>query len=94
MLKTTIERDPGIAALKLEGKLAGPWAHELEPSWRAVRTLGTSWWWWPLRSQLRRSQREEAPRFDAREGSPIQDFRMHGDRHCGRNSPRAQPIEI
>ena len=43
MLKTTIERDPGIAALKLEGKLAGPWAHELEPSWRAVRTLGTSW---------------------------------------------------
>jgi anti-anti-sigma regulatory factor len=36
MLKITIRKTPGATALKLEGKLAGPWVRELEQVWRAA----------------------------------------------------------
>ena len=34
MLRITIQKDSGPAALKLEGKLAGPWMEELKNVWR------------------------------------------------------------
>jgi anti-anti-sigma regulatory factor len=36
MLKITMEKNPRITTLRLEGKLSGPWVDELERSWRAV----------------------------------------------------------
>jgi hypothetical protein len=34
VLKISIEQDPPVATLKIEGKLVGPWAMELEKTWR------------------------------------------------------------
>ena len=36
MLRITIEKKQDKAALKLEGKLAGPWVDELERAWSSV----------------------------------------------------------
>lgn len=36
MLKITVEKSRGVANLKLEGRLAGPWVHELELTWEAA----------------------------------------------------------
>ena len=37
MLKITIHNSANAATLNLEGRLAGPWVHELERSWRGVK---------------------------------------------------------
>ena len=37
MLKITIAGDQDLATLKLEGKLVGPWVHELERCWHTIR---------------------------------------------------------
>ena len=34
MLKITIHPEAGVARLKLEGRLAGPWVEELDRCWR------------------------------------------------------------
>jgi len=36
MLRITIEKKPEQAAIKVEGKLAGPWVDELERAWSRV----------------------------------------------------------
>jgi len=36
MLRITIEKKQEKAAMKLEGKLAGPWVDELERAWSSV----------------------------------------------------------
>jgi ABC-type transporter Mla MlaB component len=36
MLKITIHPEAGVARLKLEGRLAGPWVEELDRCWREV----------------------------------------------------------
>ena len=37
MLKISIQDEPNLVTMKLEGSLAGTWVIELEESWRAVR---------------------------------------------------------
>jgi anti-anti-sigma regulatory factor len=39
MMRVTIHESPGGLTLKLEGKLAGPWAHEAQACWQ--RTLAS-----------------------------------------------------
>jgi anti-anti-sigma regulatory factor len=34
MLRITLHETPDSLCFKLEGRLAGPWVHELEASWR------------------------------------------------------------
>jgi hypothetical protein len=42
MLKITVLEDPEIIAIKLEGRLGGPWATELDRTWRGLcPSLGT-----------------------------------------------------
>jgi hypothetical protein len=36
MLKITIHPEAGVARLRLEGRLAGPWVEELDRCWREV----------------------------------------------------------
>jgi len=36
MLRITIRKKPKPAAIKLEGKLAGPWVDELEREWSSI----------------------------------------------------------
>jgi hypothetical protein len=36
MLRITIHSHPGAATFQLEGRLAGPWVHELAASWRTT----------------------------------------------------------
>lgn len=36
MLKITIKEDLPLATLKIEGKLVGPWAMELEKTWQGL----------------------------------------------------------
>ena len=38
MLKITSEESPGVMTLKLEGRLAGQWVHELEQIWQQAVT--------------------------------------------------------
>jgi len=40
MLRITIEKKQEKAAIKLEGKLAGPWVDELERAWSSVSNDG------------------------------------------------------
>ena len=37
MLKISIQDEPNLVTMKLEGSLAGTWVIELEESWRAVK---------------------------------------------------------
>lgn len=37
MLKISIQDEPNLVTMKLEGSLAGTWVIELEDSWRAVK---------------------------------------------------------
>jgi hypothetical protein len=41
MLRITIENKPEAAAIKLEGKLAGPWVGELERAWSSMSNDGS-----------------------------------------------------
>jgi len=50
MLKITINREPRLTTLELEGKLAGAWVAELEQSWRAAATASEAP---PIRVHLR-----------------------------------------
>jgi anti-anti-sigma regulatory factor len=36
MLRITIEKSPRGTAVRVEGRLTGPWVHELERSWRTI----------------------------------------------------------
>jgi ABC-type transporter Mla MlaB component len=36
MLRITIHRHPGAVTLQLEGRLSGPWVHELAACWRTM----------------------------------------------------------
>lgn len=51
MLKISVQHSPGIATMKVEGKIVGPWASELEHVWRDL--------WIPIQQkQLRLDLRE------------------------------------
>lgn len=43
MLKITILKGGSSTALKLEGKLAGPWVEELEKTWRSLGSSPEGW---------------------------------------------------
>ena len=36
MLKITIQEDPGVTTLKLEGRVVGPWTRELQRAWESL----------------------------------------------------------
>ena len=36
MLKITVEKGPRCTTLRVEGRLTGPWVHELERAWRGL----------------------------------------------------------
>jgi anti-anti-sigma regulatory factor len=38
MMKIASEKGPGVITLKLEGRIAGPWVHELERTWQETAT--------------------------------------------------------
>lgn len=40
MLRITVEEKPDKIVLHLEGKLAGPWVHELQSLWNHLQPLG------------------------------------------------------
>src|SRR5438046_488960 len=41
MLRITIEKNGEAAAIKLEGKVAGPWVDELERAWYSIHPNGS-----------------------------------------------------
>jgi anti-anti-sigma regulatory factor len=41
MLKITSEKNSDSVRFKLEGRLTGAWAHELEHEWHTIRQSGT-----------------------------------------------------
>jgi ABC-type transporter Mla MlaB component len=41
VLKITLEENPGVVVMKLEGRLAGPWAAELGRLWQEKATVVT-----------------------------------------------------
>jgi anti-anti-sigma regulatory factor len=42
MLRITIVKHPNTTALRVEGRLAGPWVDELERTWRSVSSEHTN----------------------------------------------------
>jgi anti-anti-sigma regulatory factor len=41
VLRITLNRNAQPALLKLDGKISGPWVHELERSWSEIRRSGS-----------------------------------------------------
>ena len=56
MLKITVDQEPSIVTLKLEGRIAGPWAAEFDRVWQSLKS--------PLESRKLRLDLREVTQMD------------------------------